>query len=64
MGLRECHESDIVLLVPEDTHSGSDDIAGIERTVMARLKGLGTPCVDHLLATSYYRTISTNKYQN
>jgi len=40
-GLRECRESDIVLLVPESTRSGSADIAGIERTVMAQAERIG-----------------------
>ena len=36
MGLRECHEADIVLLVPDNTLSSSDDIAGMDRTVTAQ----------------------------
>lgn len=40
-GLRECCESDIVLLVSENTRSSSDDIAGIDRTVMAQAERIG-----------------------
>jgi len=39
-------------------------LPGLIGQLWPRLKGLGTPFVDDLQATSYYRTISTNRDQN
>jgi len=39
-------------------------LPGLVGQLWPRLKGSGTPFVDDLQATSYYRTISTNRYQN